>query len=136
MSEVLTLVKRSFDDDGCTLLGETRREVFMRLASIGQQEFYQAQATDLRPELKFVLEDYLDYEGEYLCIYGEVWYRVIRTYRTGQALEVIVQRASAEEIGDEYDPGTCICDELDEIIALQESYISGEAVAQEVVADE
>ena len=99
----------------------------MRLASVGQQEFYQAQATDLRPELKFVLEDYLDYEGEFLCIYGEVWYRVIRTYRTGLALEVTVQRAAAEEIGDEYDPGPCVLDELDKIIALQESYIGGGA---------
>lgn len=127
MSDVLLLVKRQFDDDGCTMLEETRREVFMRLASIGQSEFYQAQATDLKPELKFVLDDYLDYEGEYLCIYEGIWYRVIRTYRTGQALEVIVQRASAEEIGDEYDPGTCICEALDEIIALQEGYIGGEA---------
>ena len=127
MSEVLTLVKRNFDGDGCTLLDESRREVFCRLASIGQSEFYQAQATNLKPELKFVLEDYLDYADEYLCIYCEVWYRVIRTYRTGQALEVIVQRASAEEIGDEYAPGPCIEDELDDIIALQESYIGGEA---------
>ena len=69
MSEVLTLVKRNYDGDGCTLLEEVQREVFMRLASIGQSEFYQAQATDLKPELKFVLEDYLDYEDEYLCIY-------------------------------------------------------------------
>ena len=127
MTDVLILVKRTFDGDGCTLLEESRREVFFRLGSIGQTEFYQAQATDLRPELKFVLADYLEYEGEYLCIYGDVWYRVIRTYRTGQELEIIVQRASAEEIGDDYDPGTCIEDALDEIIALEESYIGGRA---------
>lgn len=127
MNEVLILVKRQYDEDGCALLEETRREIFVRLASIGQTEFYQAQATDLRPELKFILDDYLDYEGEFLCIYDEVWYRVIRTYRTGQALEVTVQRASADEIGDEYDAGICIRDELSEIIELQESYIGGEA---------
>lgn len=127
MHEVLILIKRLFDGDGCTLLEETRREVFVRLASIGQTEFYQAQATDLRPELKFILDDYLDYEGEFLCIYDEVWYRVIRTYRTGQALEIVVQRAAADEIGDEYNPGLCVGDELDEIIALQESYIGGGA---------
>lgn len=126
MHEVLILIKRLFDGDGCTLLEETRREVFVRLASIGQTEFYQAQATDLRPEFKFILDDYLDYEGEFLCIYDEVWYRVIRTYRTGQALEIVVQRAAADEIGDEYNPGLCVGDELDEIIALQESYIGGE----------
>lgn len=98
MNELLTLVSRTYADDGVTKTGETRREVYCRLASIGQTEFYQAQATDLRPELKFVLADHLDYEGEYLCIYNGDWYRVIRTYRAGWSLEIVVQRASAEEV--------------------------------------
>ena len=98
MNEVLTLVGRSFEADGYTLREETKRLVFCRLSSISRTEFYQAQATDFRPELKFVLADYLDYEGEYLCIFEDVWYRVIRTYRSGQELELIVQRATAEEV--------------------------------------
>ena len=98
MNELLTLVSRTYADDGYTVTGETRREVYCRLASIGQTEFYQAQATDLRPELKFVLADHQDYEDEYLCIYGGEWYRVIRTYRKGWTLEIVVQRASAEEV--------------------------------------
>lgn len=99
MNELLTLVTRTYEPDGYTVASETRREVLCRLASIGQTEFYQAQATDLRPELKFVLADHLDYDDEYLCIYGGEWYRVIRTYRNGWALEIVVQRASAEEVG-------------------------------------
>lgn len=80
------------------LVSETgRREVFCRLASIGQQEFYLAQAAGLKPELKFVLTDYLDYENEFLCIYEDEFYAVLRTYRTGQELEIIVRRASKEE---------------------------------------
>lgn len=98
MIDILTLVHRTDDGDG-NLFNETRRDVFCRLESIGRTEFYQAQATELRPELKFVLADYLDYEDEYLCIYAGVWYRIIRTYRTGQELEIIVQRAAAEEVG-------------------------------------
>lgn len=98
MDEVLILVGRTFDDYG-DITGETRREVFCRLESVSRTEFYQAQATDLRPELVFVLGDYLDYEDEFLCIYGGTWYRVIRTYRKGQELEIIVQRAAAEEVG-------------------------------------
>lgn len=98
MNEMLILVGRTLADDGYTVTGETRREVLCRLASIGQTEFYQAQATDLRPELKFILTDYLDYEGEYLCIFDDVWYRVIRTYRVGQALEIVVQKATPEEV--------------------------------------
>jgi hypothetical protein len=98
MNELLTLVSRTYAEDGYTVASETRREVYCRLASIGQTEFYQAQATDLRPELKFVLSDNLDYDGEYLCIYNGEWYRVIRTYRAGWSLEIVVQRASAEEV--------------------------------------
>ena len=98
MNELLTLVGRSLADDGYTVTGETRRDVLCRLASIGQTEFYQAQATDLRPELKFILADYLDYAGEYLCIFEDVWFRVIRTYRAGQELEIVVQKASPEEV--------------------------------------
>ena len=99
MNDVLTLVKRVLAPDGYTIEAETRRDVFCRLASVSRSEFYQAQATKLRPELVFVLADYLDYDGEYLVIYDAVWYRVIRTYRTGQELEIVVQKASREEVG-------------------------------------
>ena len=98
MNELLTLVGRVLAADGYTVTEETRRDVFCRLASIGQTEFYQAQATDLRPELKFILTDYLDYSGEYLCIYAGEWYRVIRTFRVGQELEIVVQKATQEEV--------------------------------------
>ena len=98
MNELLTLVSRTMADDGYTVTGETRRDVFCRLASIGQTEFYQAQATDLRPELKFILADYLDYDGEYLCIYNGEWYRVLRTFRSGLTLEIVVQKAALEEV--------------------------------------
>lgn len=81
-----------------TLLSDTgRRDVFCALRSIGQSEFYQAYATDYRPELKFVLADCWDYKGETLIEYDGVIYRVIRTYLVGQGLEIVVTRASAEE---------------------------------------
>lgn len=87
MNEVITLIE-----------GTRHREVFCGLRSIGHSEFYEAYAIDYRPELKFVLADYLDYEGETLVKYGADLYRVIRTYRTGQELELTVGRASAEEV--------------------------------------
>lgn len=86
MNEVITLISEA-----------GRREVFCALRSIGQSEFYQAYATDYRPELKFVIADYLDYSGETLIEYEGVTYRVIRTFRAGQELEIVVARASAEE---------------------------------------
>lgn len=88
MNEVLTLIS-----------GEAGREVFCRMASIGQREYYEAQAVDVYPECKFILADYLDYDNERLCEYGGQRYRVLRTYRTGQELEIVVTRASAEEGG-------------------------------------
>lgn len=88
MNELLTLIK-----------GDTSRTVFCGLRSIGMKEFYEAQAVDFYPELKFVLADYLDYNGERLCEYKGQRYSVLRTFRTGQELEIVVARASAEEGG-------------------------------------
>ena len=81
-----------------TLVGEERRTVLAGLRSIGQSEFYQAQATGYRPELKFVLADYLDYNGETLIEHTGTLYRVLRTFRAGQELEIVVSLASAEEV--------------------------------------
>ena len=55
---------------------------FARLKSIGQSEFYQAHAQGLKPEIKFVLADYLDYGGQEEIIYNNFRYKVLRTFRT------------------------------------------------------
>lgn len=86
MNEVITLIE-----------GASKREVFCGIRSVGHAEFYEAHAIDYHPELKFVLADHLDYQGETLIKYGTDLYRVLRTYRTGQELEITVTRASAEE---------------------------------------
>lgn len=78
---------------------DTTREVFCKIRSVGMKEFYQAQAADFYPELVFVLADYLDYNGEQLVQHEGQVYNVLRTYRTGQELEIVVARASAEEGG-------------------------------------
>ena len=94
MPDVLTLIRqdRGVDDYGDPVITETRRDVFCTLASIGQKEFYQAHAVGLQPELKFKLADYLDYEDEPLVEHNGQRYRVLRTYRTGQTLEITVYR--------------------------------------------
>ena len=100
MNEVLTLIQQTqgADEYGDPKITETTREVFCREASVGQSEFYQAHATGLKPEIKLVLADYLDYNGEQLLRYtpkGQTepqLYRVLRTYRIGQELELTVYR--------------------------------------------
>ena len=92
MDDILTLIRLAED-------GEATRDVFCRTASVGMKEFYEANARDFYPELKFILADFLDYEGEQLCEHEGIRYRVLRTYRAGQELEITVTRASVEEGG-------------------------------------
>ena len=94
MADVLTLIRQSFsvDDYGDPVITETSREVFGVQMSIGQKEFYQAHAVGLQPEIKFKLADYLDYENETLVEHEGQRYRVLRTYRAGQELEITCYR--------------------------------------------
>lgn len=102
-NEVIILVKEenSRNQYGDLITVKTEREVFADLKSIGQSEFYQAAATGLKPELKFVLPDFLDYEGEKVLKYRpfsgvEEEYRIIRTYRNGNLLELTAGRGVDE----------------------------------------
>lgn len=92
MNEILTLISREPGTDSIT-----KRDVFCKVASIGQAEFYQSYAVDVHPEAKFILADYLDYNGEILADYNGKRYTILRTYRTGQELELTVAQASMEE---------------------------------------
>ena len=90
-------------DDVITLLGkemvvtvagqgrkktQAERVVFAQILNIGQQEFYQAQASGLKPEVKFELSDYLDYQNEKEFLFDGRRYQVLRAYRKGQRLEL------------------------------------------------
>lgn len=57
-------------------------ELFAEVKSIGQKEFYQAQTAGAKPEIKFVIPDYLDYSGQQQLVYGDIRYQILRTYRT------------------------------------------------------
>lgn len=86
-------------DELITLVSDAeQRELVATLRSIGQSEFYQAHAAGYKPELKFVLADYLDYNGEDLIKHDGSLYRVLRTFRNGLELEIVVGPASAEEV--------------------------------------
>lgn len=98
MNKVLTLIKqtRGVDEYGDPVISQSARDVFAELYSVGQQEFYQAHAVGLKPELKFLLPDYLDYEGEMLAEYEGTRYHVLRTYRKGQQLELTLSQGVNE----------------------------------------
>ena len=92
----LLVVEKSSDEYGNlveTIVSE--REVFAEIKSINQSEFYQAQAAGMKPEIKFVLPDYLEYQNEEKIKYQpygdaeERIYTVIRTFRSRNELEII-----------------------------------------------
>ncbi len=85
------------DEYGDTQREVTEKTVFAEVKSIGQSEFYQAQAVGLKPEIKFVLADFFDYAGEKKLKYApyqgtEETYDILRTYRTNNRLEIVCKR--------------------------------------------
>lgn len=91
MNEVAALIKREYGKD------DVKREVLCGFYSIGMREFYAASTTDFHPELKLILADYLDYNDETLVDYNGQRYRVLKTYRNGQQLELTLERAPVED---------------------------------------
>ena len=79
---------------GDIISSSTERAVFAEVKSIGQTEFYQAQALDLKPEIKFILADYYDYKNEIKLKYNNENYNVLRTYRNGVQLEITAYRGN------------------------------------------
>lgn len=90
MNELIKLVSvsSSTDDYGDQSPTETSVERLAEIKSIGQSEFYQANTSGLKPEIKFVLADYLDYNGQKIVEYGGVRYRVLRTFQNKNSIEI------------------------------------------------
>ena len=70
---------QSENDISDTIKTPVLRETFAEKKSIRQSEFYQAAATDLKPELTFVVWT-LEYNGESALKYEEKTYNIIRTF--------------------------------------------------------
>ena len=96
---IIKLIAETYtvDEYGDTVATQTERTIFAEVKSIGQSEFYQAQAIGLKPEIKFVIADFADYQNEKLLKYTsfggtEDTYTVLRTYRTNNRLEIVCKR--------------------------------------------
>lgn len=94
MNDVLTLIKREWNG---AVQEDTERTVFCGTKSVGYREFYSASATEYHPEIVFVLADYFEYDGETLARYNGKLFRIIRSYRTGQQIELTAESAPDEE---------------------------------------
>lgn len=84
-NSIITLIKTipngDVDEYGDPVDVEKGRDLFCAVMSIGQQEFYQAQTVGVKPQIKAVISDYLDYEGEEEAVVDGIRYKVLRTYR-------------------------------------------------------
>lgn len=79
----------------------TDKQVLAMEKSIRQSEFYQAQATGLRPEITFIMWAH-EYSDEDELKYNQKNYHIIRTYkRDDRTIELICQ---AEINSDEVEP--------------------------------
>ena len=96
---IITLIAETntVDEYGDIVTVETERTIFAEVKSIGQNEFYQAQAVGLKPEIKFVIADFADYQNEKKLKYTpfggtEEVYTILRTFRTRYNLEIVCKR--------------------------------------------
>lgn len=81
----LTLIKHIKDTDeiGNEVITTTERQVLCKLKDIGSTEFYDAQVTGLKPEIKFIIHSF-EYQGEKEVIFEGERYQVMRTYQIHQ----------------------------------------------------
>lgn len=71
------------DDIGNDVKTPIKKTVLCRVDSIGQSEFYNANVSGLKPELKIITKVF-EYQGEKEVIFEGVEYEVIRTYYKGE----------------------------------------------------
>lgn len=93
----LIKVEKSVNAYGDIIEKPIEREVFAELKSVGMNEFYQANAQGFKPELKFALADYLEYQDEKTLKYkrfgrDEEEYTIIRTQIKDNGIELVCKR--------------------------------------------
>lgn len=93
MTDVINLISQTItlDQLGNEVAQETSRQVYCEINSIGQSEFFAAENTQLNPEYRFTVF-FADYEGEEIVKYNGARFVIYRTYRTGDNLELYVER--------------------------------------------
>jgi len=91
-SDVVFLVSEttSVNSMGDPITIPSKRMVFSNKKSIRQSEFYQAQATGLKPELTFGIH-LSEYADEPKLEYNDKTYKIIRTFENGETLELICE---------------------------------------------
>lgn len=90
----VTLIKNktTYDDIGNPITQQERTTVLCKLSSVGTNEFYQASAQGLKPDIEFTIHGY-EYDGQSEVVFQGDEYKVIRTYRKDfEEIELTCQR--------------------------------------------
>lgn len=78
-NQIITLINTipngDVDEYGDPVDKEEKRDLFCAILSIGQSEFYQAQTVGVKPQLKAVISDYLDYHDEEEAVVDGIRYK-------------------------------------------------------------
>ncbi|MBQ1970725.1 MAG: phage head closure protein [Paludibacteraceae bacterium] len=93
MTDELTLVTQeiTIDEYGVETVKESETTVLCEVYSITQSEFFAAANTELNPEYRFTVF-FGDYNSEEVVIFHGQRYAVYRTYRSGDYMELYVER--------------------------------------------
>lgn len=97
-AEVISLVSETPEAHGVfTTISETSRDVFAEIRSVGYNEFYAAKSAGIEPSIVFVLQDYMEYNGEKVVLFDSKRFRVVRTYTNGQTIELTCEVATNDK---------------------------------------
>jgi hypothetical protein len=77
-------------------VNETERMVYVTILSVGMTEAYTAMSAGLAPDLRFLIREAADYQGEKKCWFQGVLYDIIRTYQKERSVGLTVQRSNAD----------------------------------------
>ena len=94
-ADVITLVGEDPRSHGLyDTFTPTNTAVFAEVRSVGMKESYEAMSVGLHPESVFRLNNEADYDGQRQVIWRNVTYKVIRTYVSGDGIELTCERWS------------------------------------------
>lgn len=67
------------------------KTVYCNVKSVKASEFYNAQRSNMKPELVLVMRS-IEYGDEVLISYNDISYRVLRTYIVGENVEITLTK--------------------------------------------
>lgn len=87
----LEKAKEAQDEYGNIVQEYEPRQVYVLERSVTRSEFYEAATAGLKPSIVLVLSNRADYNGEKRVEYKGIGYDVVRTYTTGDAIELTLE---------------------------------------------